>query len=263
MSATLSTTAGILAYDDHGSGPLLVLLPGAGDVRSEHRLLAPRLVAAGYRVVTADLRGHGDTSPHWASYGVAETSGDVMALIRHLDAGPAVVIANSFAPAAALWAAADHPELVRAIVAISPHIDEGGSLMQRLALDVVMRGPWAGPAWAKLYRGWYKGRVPEDLDGEIAALRTMLRDPQRRRAVRQTLVADRSGLEAKLTELDVPVLAIFGGADDHFAEPAGAAAHVADITHGSFAMVEGAGHYPHVEQPDEVAQLINHFLEQL
>ena len=103
MTDMLTTQQGSLAYDDYGGeGPLLLLLPGAGDVRSEHRFLASRLAAVGYRVVTMDLRGHGESTASWSGYGVAATAADIVAAIRGMDAGPATVIGNSFSPAAAL-----------------------------------------------------------------------------------------------------------------------------------------------------------------
>src|SRR5258706_7539642 len=52
----LEVPGGRLAYDDTGTGPLVVCLPGLGDLRASYRFLAPRLVAAGDRVVTIDLR---------------------------------------------------------------------------------------------------------------------------------------------------------------------------------------------------------------
>jgi pimeloyl-ACP methyl ester carboxylesterase len=261
MTTTLTTDEGTLAYDDTGGdGALLLLLPGAGDVRSEHRFLAPLLAVQGYRVVTADLRGHGETSPSWAEFGMAATSRDILALIRHLDAGPATIVANSFAPAAALWAAAEAPEAIRGIVAISPHIAAGGSAFQKLALETAMRGPWAAPLWARFYRSWYKGHVPDDLDQEIGKLTTMMRDRERRRAARETLVADRDGLAERIARLDLPVLAVFGSADDHFPDPEAEAHEVATATKGRFELVDGAGHYPHVEQPQVVADMIARFL---
>ncbi len=259
MTKTLETTDGTIAYDDAGSGRLLVLLPGAGDVRSEHRSLAPMLTEAGFRVVTADLRGHGDSSPSWPSYGVAETAGDLIGLIEDLDAGPATVIADSFSPAAALWAAADRPDLIDGVVAISVHL-EAGSFFQNLAVTALLRGPLAAGMWAKLYRGWYKASPPSDLDAEMAKLRNMMGSRHRRRAVRETLVARRDGLAERIAGLDIPVLAVFGTADDHFADPAAEAAAVAARTGGRHVMVEGAGHYPHVEQPDVVAAEILAFL---
>jgi pimeloyl-ACP methyl ester carboxylesterase len=261
MTFTLTTAEGTLAYDDTGGdGAPLLLLPGAGDVRSEYRFLGPLLAAQGYRVVTADLRGHGDTSPSWKQFGMAATSRDILALIRHLDAGPATIVANSFAPAAALWAAAEAPEAIRSIVAISPHIAAGGSTFQKLALQIAMRGPWAAPLWARFYRSWYKGHVPDDLDREIAKLTEMMRDRDRRRAARETLVAHRNGIAERIAGLKMPVLAVFGSADDHFPDPEAEAHEVAAATKGRFEMVDGAGHYPHVEQPQIVADMVTRFL---
>src|SRR5258708_40253451 len=73
-SATVTSTrylevpGGRLAYDDTGTGPLVVCLPGLGDLRASYRFLAPRLVAAGYRVVTMDLRGLGEARTRWGGY---------------------------------------------------------------------------------------------------------------------------------------------------------------------------------------------------
>lgn len=255
-----------LAHDDTGGpGQLLVLLPGAGDLRSEYRFVVDALAADGYRVVTADLPGHGD-SPVADRYTVAATADALAGLIRALDAGPAVVIATSFAPAAAVWATAEHPDLIAGIVAISPHLHADRSVTGRLqtaAIRLLLRGPWAGRLWARLYRGWYKTSPPDDLDVEVARLRAMLAQPSRRRAVRETLTAARDGVAARLTTLDVPTLTIFGSADDHFADPAAEAATVAAQLHGRRVLVDGAGHYPHVERPEIVAEALLSFLSGL
>ena len=59
---------GRVAYEDAGDGPLVVMVPGLGDLLAEYRYLAPKLVTAGYRVVTLDLRGHGQSSVGWPDY---------------------------------------------------------------------------------------------------------------------------------------------------------------------------------------------------
>jgi alpha-beta hydrolase superfamily lysophospholipase len=51
---------GRIAYEVAGEGPLVVLLPGMGDLRAGYRFLAPALEEAGYRVATTDLRGQGE-----------------------------------------------------------------------------------------------------------------------------------------------------------------------------------------------------------
>src|ERR1700678_2992754 len=72
---------GRIAYEVAGEGPLVVLLPGMGDLRAGYRFLAPALEEAGYRVALTDLRGHGDSDTTFASYGDVETAEDVIALI--------------------------------------------------------------------------------------------------------------------------------------------------------------------------------------
>ena len=63
----LDRTGGKIAYDDTGDGPLVIMLPGMGPLRSEYRYLSPSLAKAGYRAVTADLRGQGESTPIWRS----------------------------------------------------------------------------------------------------------------------------------------------------------------------------------------------------
>lgn len=252
-----------LAHDDTGgSGRLLVLLPGAGDLRSEYRFIAGPLASAGFRVITADLPGHGD-SPTAAEYTVESTALALVDLIESVDAGPAVVVACSFAPAAAVWAAVDRPDLIDGIVALSPHFEGDDTLKGRilnLAIKASLRGPWAAGMWAKLYAGWYKTNPPADLEAELGRMKVMLSDPKRRKAVRETLTADRAGMAERMDRVSVPTLTIFGSKDDHFEDPVAEAHEIARRLGGEVVTVDGAGHYPHVERPDLVMDAIGSFL---
>ena len=252
-----------LAHDDSGgTGRLVVLLPGAGDLRSEHRFIAGPLSESGYRVITADLPGHGD-SPTAAEYTVETTAGALLDLVESAGGGPAVVVACSFAPAAAVWAAVDRPDLIDGIVALSPHFEGDDSFKGRflnLAIKGSLRGPWAATMWAKLYAAWYKTNPPADLGIEIEKMKVMLSDPRRRKAVRETLTASRDGVSERMERVDVPTLVVFGSADDHFADAAVEAEAIAARLGATSLVVEGAGHYPHVEQPGVVVTAIRSFL---
>ena len=97
MTEYLDIEGGRIAYDEIGSGPLVVLSHGIGDRRQVYRFLGPKLAQAGYRVVSADLRGHGESSMGWKSVtgtdAISRTdiAGDLLALIRHLG-GPAALV---------------------------------------------------------------------------------------------------------------------------------------------------------------------------
>ena len=258
----LDLREGAIAFDDSGGdGSLVLMIPGAGDVREEYRYLVPELVAAGARVVTADLRGHGGSSAAWPSYGMQETASDLVALLEHLDAGPATVVATSFAPTAALWAASDRPDLINRLVLISAHL-EAPSRWERVALRSMMRGPFAGKLWASQFRKWHPASPPADLDEQATRLAKMMADPDRREAVRDTLTAHRDGLEERLGRVDVPTLVLMGGADSHFADPDAEGASIAARTGGVLHVVPDAGHYPHVEVPSQVATVVTGFLTQ-
>jgi pimeloyl-ACP methyl ester carboxylesterase len=73
-TALLDRPEGRVGYDVAGDGPLVVLVPGMGDLRAAYRFLAPALRDADYRVASTDLRGHGDSDSAFASYGDVETA---------------------------------------------------------------------------------------------------------------------------------------------------------------------------------------------
>jgi pimeloyl-ACP methyl ester carboxylesterase len=129
---------GTIAYDDsQGDGELVLMLPGMGALRSEYRYLAPPLVDAGYRVLTADLRGHGESSVDWPEYTLPAAGQDILDLIAYLDAGPAHVIGNSFSPGAAVWAAVEQPQAIRSLTA--PDGDAHRTLGSRRAVECLQR----------------------------------------------------------------------------------------------------------------------------
>src|ERR1700749_4848991 len=118
MTEYLDIEGGQIAYEETGTGPLVVLAHGIGDRRQAYRFLAPMLAQAGYRVVSADLRGHGESSMGWKSVTGTEAitrtdiAGDLLELVRQLG-GPAVIVGHSVSGGAATIAAAQRPHIVR------------------------------------------------------------------------------------------------------------------------------------------------------
>lgn len=255
----LQTTSNRIAFDDPGgSDPLVLLVPGAGDTMGSYRAIAPLLTAAGNRVVSMDLRGHGASDTEWDRYDVAGSAADIVALLDHLKAGPATIIGTSFSPAAAVWAASERPELVERLVLISAHL-EAAPAWQGAIMRAVMRGPIAASMWSSMYRKWHPGAPPADLDTHLAGLKRMMQDPKRRKAVRETLTAHRKGVSERIAKLDCPTLIAMGEADSHFPNPREEGQQIADGTGGELVVIPGAGHYPYAEYPDLVGQAITSF----
>jgi pimeloyl-ACP methyl ester carboxylesterase len=96
----LQRAHGRIAYDVAGEGPLVICVPGMGDLRSVYRFLAPHLIERGYRVATMDLCGHGDSDATFDAYDDVAAGTDLIALAGHLG-GPAVMVGNSMGAGAA------------------------------------------------------------------------------------------------------------------------------------------------------------------
>jgi len=143
MTKFRDVPAGCLAYSDEGTGPLIITVPGMGDLRSTYRFLTPKLAAAGYRVVSLDVRGQGESSVAWNDYSVGAIAGDILDLVRSLGAGPAHVIGNSMAAGAAVIAAAREPQAIRSVVLVDPFVRNVMPPWLAAAIfEPLLRGPW-------------------------------------------------------------------------------------------------------------------------
>ena len=259
----LKLAGGQIAYDDSGgAGPLVICVPGLGDVRAQYRFLAPKLVAAGFRVVTMDLPGHGQSSVDWPDYSPALVGADIVAMVRHLDASKTFIIGNSMAGGSAIWAAAEIPDRISGIVLIDPFTRVIPTSSALLAfLKVAMMRPWGPSFWSMYYGSLYKTAPPADLDAYRAALVANLKEPGRIEATEALIFASQAPCEARIPDVHAPVLVVMGTRDSDFDNPAGEADWVANHLHGKKLMVDGAGHYPHVEYPDIVAPAIVDFMK--
>lgn len=253
---------GELAYDDRGSGPLVIAVSGFGDLRAEYRFLAPQLVEAGYRVVTMDLRGHGESSVNWPDYSLAAVGSDMLALIRYLDSGPAILIGNSMFAGAAVWAAAEAPERVSGLVLIGPVVRDFMPIWQvKLLYTPLFIGPWGPAVWVKYYQTLFPSQKPADFSSYVYGLSANVRQPGRMAAVRAMMTSSKRAAEQRLDQVSVPVLVLMGTRDPDFKDPVAEANWVADRLSGQVRLVEGAGHYPHAEMPEISGPAVVSFLE--
>ncbi|UOZ05488.1 alpha/beta fold hydrolase [Amycolatopsis sp. WQ 127309] len=271
MTEYLDIAGNTLAYDVTGQGPLVVLAHGIGDSRHSYRFLAPALAAQGYRVANVDVRGCGDSSVGWDGYSRTDIAGDLVAVVRQLG-GPAVIIGQSISGGAATIAAATAPDLIAGVIELAPFtraqsFDLGGLVRVKRfragytqMAQVMLRGRLE--SWLK-YLDVALPVKPADWDGESARIAAKLREPGRMKVLQAMCKTSPADAGAQLANVTCPVLIIEGSADPDWADPrAEGEKIVADLPRGlgELAVVEGAGHYLHVQTPDQVVALAQPFL---
>ncbi len=254
---------GQIAYDVMGEGPLVVCVPSLGDVRDEYRFLVPELVKAGYRVATMDVRGHGETSTGWDDYSVAAIGEDILALVRELKAGSAIVVGTSMGGGAAIWSAVEAPDCIRGMILVNPFVDGDSNGPLVLLLSIMFARPWGASMWKKYYSSLYPTRKPADFDSYISALYENINQHGRLEAVMAMLRASKRASGERMPMVKQPAFVLMGSKDPDFKNPAAEAKRVAEAVRGEYKIIEGAGHYPHAETPEVTAPLMIDFLNSL
>ncbi len=254
----LPTDDGWIAYEVAGDGPLVVCVPGMGDLRSTFRFLAPALIKAGYRVAIIDLRGHGDSDTSFTTYDNEANAADVAALIHHLG-GPAVIVGNSMGAAISVLVAAHRPELVAGLVLVGPFV-RNGKISPVLAkiMSVATSPALVALTWRSYLPMLYKGTKPADQADHLARIRAGM--TEHRRAISKTMSTNHTTAEASLPLVHTNVLVVMGELDPDFPSPAAEAEWITEQIGGEVVMVPDAGHYPQAQRPDVVAPAIEAFL---
>ncbi|QNS02410.1 alpha/beta hydrolase [Streptomyces xanthii] len=260
------STDGDLAYLDAGAGDLVVLLH-AGFV--DHRLFDAQIpaLAARHRVIAPDVRGHGFSANATEPFRWAD---DLAALLRHLDAGPAVLVGLSMGGAIATDTVLEHPDLVRAVVAC------GAATSEFQYTD-----PWYQEILAEYARtmaagdieGWLAAflrvvpgahRRVEDMDpGILRRLREMaLHTLSKHSPGEPNLHTPMTDTWSRVPKIDVPVLAVNGSLEPD--DLVAAADRLVDtVPDGRSVVIEGAGHYTNLEQPERFNEILLDFLRTL
>jgi pimeloyl-ACP methyl ester carboxylesterase len=154
---------------------------------------------------------------------------------------------------------------VAGVVLVSAFVREHGTPLQR-ALNaalyaVIFAGPWGPVLWRSYFPTFYPTRKPDDFASYVTGLERMLRQPGKLHAMRRMMLT-RSNTESQLARLHAPALVVMGTRDPDFKPSSQAEAEwIAAQVQGSVQMIEGAGHYPHVEFPDETTAAIIAFLD--
>lgn len=266
MTTTLQRPDGTLGYDDSGgAGRLIVAAPGMGDLRQVYRHLVQEGSRRKLRIVTMDMRGMGESSTDWPDYSDAAIGTDMLALIRHLDSGPAILVGNSLTAASAVIAAVQEPASVSGLVLIGPFArNVPQPAWQSFAFRAMLTPPWGKSAWVSYYRSqMYPGDQPPDHEDYVDSLKANLSEPGRFRAFRSLAFNSHEESGSKLGQVNRPTVIIMGTADPDFRDPTAEANELADAMNARVVLIDGAGHYPQAQAPVAVTNAIEQFADQL
>ncbi len=119
---TLRDQGVVLAGDDDGQGPAVLVLHGLSATRRYVLHGSTALVRDGFRVISYDSRGHGESSPapSPADYRYDQLVADAVRVLDDRGVEHAALVGMSMGSAVAAAVALAHPERVRALVAITP-----------------------------------------------------------------------------------------------------------------------------------------------
>lgn len=126
----IKTNGITMHYETAGEGEPLLLLHGLGSRSDDWQLEVP-VFAERYRVITADMRGHGRSDKPPGPYSVPMMAADVFGLLDGLGVASAHVVGLSMGGMIAFQMAVDHPERVRSLVIVN----SGPALVPRTFKD--------------------------------------------------------------------------------------------------------------------------------
>jgi len=252
-----------LAVSDVGQGEPVVVLHGLFGSKRNWATIASRL-AAGRRVLTADLRNHGE-SPWSDRHDYPALAADTARLIETKIGGPAAVLGHSMGGKAAMLLALERPDLVSRLVVV----------------DIAPARSTATPiAYVQAMRSLRLADYAQRLDVK-EALAEAIPDPAVRAFLTLNLSAGPEGLAwtVNLAALEDNFEAILGFPETPpgraFTKPtlfiAGGRSPYVQPHHrpeierlfpaATIEVIEGAGHWVHAEATDAFLAAVNRFLD--
>jgi 2-succinyl-6-hydroxy-2,4-cyclohexadiene-1-carboxylate synthase len=251
-----------------GEGPPVLLLHGfTGSARTWDDLIDAW--SSGHRCIAPDLLGHGGSEAPVdpARYALERQAAELAELLRLLDAVPATLVGYSMGARLALVLALEHPAQVQRLILESPSagIADGVARAERRVRDEALA--------RDLEQGGLEAFVDRWEAQPLFASHASMPRGRRQRLRAERLRHDAAGLAAslrgagqgamrplhdRLGHIDVPTLVIAGERDGMGRERASVV--VAAIPGARLEVVPGAGHTPHLEDPEAFLRLADAFL---
>jgi pimeloyl-ACP methyl ester carboxylesterase len=264
----------LYAREYPGAEPAVVLMHGFPDDLHLYDRLVPEL--AGRRVVVFDFLGWGGSDkPTGYPYTAANQTGDLDAVITHLQLAPVVLVVHDASGPPGIDWALDHPDRVAALVLLNTYYSQMPGLrppeaiwlfstplvravarpVSRLLGDLVFR---------RMYR-WQVGRFFADpkLGEEFVSLlyQQFTTSPSAHEAffglnrdLRSAMAAGTAAVP-RLRRFGRPVRIVFGAADPYLNARVARRFHQLLPTSQLF-LLDGACHYVQLDEPQRVARLI-------
>ena len=262
-----------VAYRDAGSGETLLLIHGMAGSSETWRAVIPQL-AKKYRVIAPDLLGHGQSDKPRGDYSLGAFAVWLRDLLDELGVTRATIVGQSLGGGVAMQFVYQHPDYCQRLVLISSGglgPDVGWTLRllsapgAELILPVIAPKPVLNVG--NKLRSWLSAAgIQSPRGAEIWSAYSSLSDSQTRHAFLRTLrsVVDYRGQAVSaLNRLhltsQLPTMAIWGDKDQIIPLDHAYAAQAARP--GSrLEVLAGVGHFPHVERPTDVVDLIDDFI---
>jgi len=254
---TEATDGTKIAYEDHGSGPPIVLVHGITENRRAwDPLIAPiRAMHDGHRVVAVDLRGHGDSGVQ-APYDLATMAGDVAAVVTELGLEAPTLIGHSLGGTVVSAYASALP--VAAVVNVDQSLRLAAFQADLQAAAPMLRGEGFQAVLDQLFA---------DLAGPLDGPERERMDTMRRARQDVVLGVWSAVIDSDIAELEALVESTMGGVTVpylslHGIDPGeGYADWLGSMMpEATVELWPDHGHYPHLVDPDRFVARITEFL---
>jgi pimeloyl-ACP methyl ester carboxylesterase len=262
-----------VAYRDAGEGEALLLIHGMAGSSATWRAVMPQL-AKKYRVVAPDLIGHGESGKPRGDYSLGAFAVWLRDFLDELGIARVTVIGQSLGGGVAMQFIYQHPDYCERLVLISSGglgPDVGWTLRLLSAPGAEFILPVIAPrpvlSVGNKLRSWLAtAGIQSPRGAEMWSAYSSLADRQTRQSFLRTLrsVVDYRGqavsaLNRLHVRSELPTMAIWGEQDtiipvDH------AYAAQAVRADSRLEVLPGVGHFPQVECPNKVVDLIEDFI---
>lgn len=255
-----------VGFDEVGEGRnTLLLVHGHPFNRSMWREQVTAVREAGWRVVTPDLRGYGESTVIPGKTTLDVFAQDLAALLDHLECKEVVIGGLSMGGQIVMEFVRRYPERVRGVVlaATFPQAEtEEGKRARAVMANRLLREGMQSYAQDVLP----KMLAPRSLEMlPIVANRVMAMMGSTNPAGAAAALrgrAERRSYEETLANVSVPALVVVGS-EDAFTTRHDAEAMRALLKNSELLWIEGVGHMPNLEHPDAFNAALVHFLERL